>query len=66
MAIRREICDPPTREEVMTVLSRIKLGKPAGSNGLLPDILKCRGGPLLDVIVSLFGTEWREKQVPVE
>ena len=33
MAIRREMCDPPTREEVMTVLSRIKLGRAAGSKG---------------------------------
>jgi len=52
------MCDPPTSEEVMTTLSR---GKAAGSNGLLPDIEKCCGGPLLDVIVSLFGTVWREK-----
>jgi len=51
----------------MTVLSRIKQRKAAGSNGLLPDIVKCCGSPLLDVIMmSLFGTMWREKQVPVE
>jgi len=66
MAMRREMCDPPTSEEVMTALSRIKLGKTAGSNGLLPDIVKCCSGPLLDVIVSLFATIWRVKQVPVE
>jgi len=60
------MCDPPTSEEVVTVLSRIKLGKAAGSNGLLPDIVRCCGSPLLDVIVSLFGTVWREKQAPVE
>ena len=40
--------------------------KAAGNNGLLPDIVKCCGGPLLDFVVSLFGTVWREKQVPVE
>jgi len=28
--------------------------------------LKCCGGPLLDFVVSLFGTAWREKQVSVE
>jgi len=39
--------------------------KAAGSNGLLPDIVKCRG-PLLDFIVSLFGTMWRKGQIPVE
>ena len=41
------------------------MGKAAGSNGLLPDIVKCCGGPLLDFIV-LFGTVWKEKQVPAE
>jgi len=66
IAMRRDMCDPPTSEEVMTALSRIKLGKAAGSNGLSPDIVKCCGDPLLDVIVSLFGAVWREKQVPVE
>jgi len=45
MAIKREMCDPPTSEEVMTALSRIKPQKIAGSNGLLLDIVKCCGGP---------------------
>jgi len=54
MAMRREMCD---------ALSRIKLGR---QQVVMADIVKCCGGPLLDVIVSLFGTVWREKQVPVE
>ena len=66
IAIRREMCDPPTSEERMIVLLRTKPGKAAGSNGLLPDVLKCCGSPLLDVIVSLFGTVWREKRISVE
>ena len=66
MAMREEMCDPPTSDEVVAALSRFKVGKAAGSNGLLPDIMKCCGGPLLDFIVSLFGTVWREKWVPVE
>ena len=60
------MCDPPTRDEVLAALSRIKVGKAAGSNGLLPDIVKCCGDPLLDFIVSMFGAVWREKQVPAE
>ena len=36
------------------------MGKAAGSNGLLPDIVKCCGGPLQDFIVSFLGAVWRE------
>jgi len=37
--IREEKCDPPTGDEGITALSRLKVGKAAGSNGLLPDIV---------------------------
>ena len=53
IAIRREMCDPPTSEERMIALLRIKPGKAAGSNGLLPDVLKCCGSPLLYVYYSV-------------
>ena len=35
MAEREEICDPPTGDEEVAALSRIKAGKAAGSNGPL-------------------------------
>ena len=35
-------------------------------NGLLPDVLKCCGGPLLEYIVVLFWTVWEERRVPLE
>jgi len=63
MALREEMCDPPTGDEVVVALSRFKLGK---AHGLLPDVVKCHGDPLLDFTVSLFGTVWREGQVPME
>ena len=47
------MCDPPTGDKVLAALSRIKVDKAAGSNGLLPDIVECCGGPLLDIIVSI-------------
>ena len=58
----------PTGDEVLAALSRIKVGKAASNNGLLPDIVKCCGGPLLDFIVLLFRTVWREREraVPAE
>ena len=60
MAVGNEMSSPPTGDEVLAVLSKIKVRKAAGSNGLLPDIVKCCGGPLLHFMVSLFGTVWGE------
>ena len=42
------------------------MGRAGGLNGLLPDVLKCCGGPLLDYILTLFQTVWRERCVPTE
>ena len=66
MTTREEMCSPSNSDEMLAVLSRIKVWKAACSNGLLPDIVECCGGPLLDLIASLFGTVWSEKQIPVE
>ena len=60
------MCSPSNSDEMLAVLSRIKVWKAACSNGLLPGIVECCGGPLLDLILSLFGTVWSEKQIPVE
>ena len=56
MAVRDKMCNTPIGDEVLAALSRINVGKAAGSNGLLPDIVKCCGGLLLD---------W-EREVPAE
>ena len=45
MAVRDEMSNPPTGDEILAALLRIKVGKAAGSNGLLPDIVKYCGGP---------------------
>ena len=34
--------------------------------GLLPDVLKCCGGPLLYYILTLFQTVWEKRCVPSE
>ena len=44
MAMKEEMGGPPTGDEVVAALLRIKVGKAAGGNGLLPDIVKCCGG----------------------
>ena len=35
-------------------------------NNLLPDVLKCCGGPLLDYILTLFQTVWEKRCVSSE
>ena len=45
---------------------RLAVGRASGLNGLLPDILNCCGGPLLDYILTLFQTVWKERCVPAE
>ena len=47
------MCGPSSSDEVLAALSKIKVGKAAGNNGLLSDDVKCCGGPLLDFVVSL-------------
>ena len=45
---------------------RLAVGKAGGMSGLLPDVLKCCGGPLLEYILKLFQTVWEERCVPSE
>ena len=42
------------------------MGKAGGINGLLPDVLKCCRGLLLEYILKLFQTVWEERCVPSE
>ena len=42
------------------------MSKGGGVNGLLSDVLKCCGRPLLDYILELFHMVWKEKCVPSE
>ena len=57
MPLRRELSEPP---EILRALGKLTLGS---MNGLLPDVLKCCGGPLLDYILTLFQTVWEERCV---
>ena len=60
------MCDPPCKGEILRALGRLLVGKTGGSNGLLPDLIKCCGGPLIDFIETPFATVWREQHVPAE
>ena len=57
LSLRHELSEPPDRDEILRALGKLTLGRAGGMNGLLPDVLKCCGGPLLDYILTLFQTE---------
>ena len=64
--IRRELGDPPTEEEVVTALYKMKVGKAGGKTGILPEMVKSCGGLLLEYLMDLFQTVWMEGRVPEE
>ena len=39
------IVKPPDRNEILGALGQFSVGKAGGFNDLLPDVLKCCGGP---------------------
>ena len=46
--------DPLSKDEVLEALIKIKYGKAGEKNGMLPELLKCCSGSLLDQVVELF------------
>ena len=66
LPLGHELSEPPDRDEILRALGRLTVGRAGGINGLLPDVLKCCGGPLLDYILTLFQTVWDERCVPSE
>ena len=66
LPIRTELAEPPNGEEILKALEQLAVGKAGSMNGLLPDVLKCCDGLLLEYISVLFQTVWKEKCVPSE
>ena len=57
------LSDPSCKGEI---LGSFSVGKAGGDNGLLPDLIKCCGAPLMDFIETLFTTVWRVQYIPAE
>ena len=64
--LQSTLADPPCKGETLRALGRLSVSKAGGNNGLLPDLIKCCGGLLMDFIETLFATVWREQHVPTE
>ena len=63
--VRSDLAVPPSEEEVIEAIGRLKSGKAGGKSGILPEMVKDCGGGVMNCILDLFTTAWKEK-VPGE
>ena len=45
LPLRSELAEPPNEDDILEALGQLAVGKAGDMNGLLPDVLKCCGGP---------------------
>ena len=62
---KEETSEPPTEDEVLDVMGTMREQATGGWNGILPEMVKYCGG-LLEYVMDLFSTVWREQKVPEE
>ena len=58
-----ELDDPPTCEELLTALTKLKKGKAGGKTGILPELLAYGGAELHDRLLQLITDVWEEGAV---
>ena len=61
--VRKELSQPPAEDKVMEALGKLKGNKAGGKTGILPEMLKCCGAVMMEYILDLFETVWKEKRV---
>ena len=64
--LRNDLKVPPTEDEVLEALGKLKEKKAAGKNGILPEMVKGCGGWMMEYILDLFSTVWKEERVREE
>ena len=58
-----ELDDPPTLEELLSALSKLKKGKAGGKTEILPELLLSGGAELRDRLLQLLQDVWASKTV---
>ena len=56
--VDNNLADRPTLREWSNAVSRLRNGTAGGQYGILPELLKCGGNPLLEFILDLVHTVW--------
>ena len=64
--MKEELAQPPAEDEVMESLGKLKGNKAGGKTGILLEMLKCCGAVMMEYILDLFETVWKEERVPDE
>ena len=57
---------PPSDDEVIEALMKMRSGKAGEKNGILSEMLKCCSADLLQQLVELFESVWQKRVVPQE
>ena len=64
--VEMDMADPPSMEELMQAVKKIKAGKAGGKSGILPEMLKasCCKARFRHILLDLVQSAWRERRVP--
>ena len=59
-------CDPPTREEIIRAITKMKNGKAAGPDGIPAEALKADVKTTADMLLPLFVKIWEQEETPTD
>ena len=59
-------CDPPTREEIIRAIKKMKNGKAAGPDGIPAEALKADVETTADMLLPLFVKIWEQEETPTD
>ena len=62
--MRKELVQPLAEDEIMEDLGKQKGNEARGKTGILLEMMKCCGAVMMECILNLFETVWKEESVP--
>jgi len=64
--LRANLEEPPSEEELLIAIRKLKSGKAAGQSGILPEMVKAAScdNDVLNLLLDLVHTVWKEERVP--
>jgi len=62
--VREELGNPPSKQEILEAVGKIKNGKAGGESGILPEKAICRGSEIMEMLATLTSQMWEECRVP--
>ena len=59
-------CDPPTRDEIICAIKKMKNSKAAGPDGIPAEALKTDVETTADMLLPLFAKIWEQEEIPTD